>query len=104
MITVALKMLLHNRSRYVLTNTGIAVAFFLSATQVGLMVGGCQTCSAIVRHAGVDVWVMAPQTPAFDYGTPIPRHRLSQVRNVAGAAWAEALFMNFNTWQRPDGG
>jgi putative ABC transport system permease protein len=100
---VALKMLLHKRARFVLTNVGIAAAFFLSAAQVGLMVGWCNTCSAIVRHAGVDVWAMAPQTPAFDYGTAIPRHRVQQVRNAPGVAWAEGMFMAWNIWQRPDG-
>jgi putative ABC transport system permease protein len=103
MVTIAVRMLLHNKSRYLLTNAGIGVAFFLSAAQFGLMVGACHTCSAIVRHAGADVWVMAPQTPAFDYGTAIPRHRMRQVRNVRGVAWAEGMFMCWNTWQRPDG-
>jgi putative ABC transport system permease protein len=102
-LTVAVKMLLHNRSRFALTNAGIAVAFFLSAAQFGLMVGWCNTASAVVRHAGVDLWVMAPHTPAFDYGTPILRHRVQQVRNVPGVAWAEGMVMAWNTWQRPDG-
>jgi putative ABC transport system permease protein len=102
-LAVAVKMLLYNRSRFVLTNAGIAVAFFLSAAQFGMMVGWCNTASAVVRHAGVDLWVMAPHTPAFDYGTPIPRHRLQQVRNVPGVAWAEGMVLAWNTWQRPDG-
>jgi putative ABC transport system permease protein len=103
MLGMALKMLLHKKSRFLLTTAGIGVAFFLSAAQVGLMVGWCNTCSALVRHSGVDVWVMAPQTPAFDYGTAIPRHRIQQVRNVEGVEWAEGLFMGWNIWQRPDG-
>jgi putative ABC transport system permease protein len=96
-------MLLHQKSRFVLTSVGIGAAFFLSAAQLGLLVGWCATCSAIVRYAGVDVWVMAPRTPAFDYGTAIPRHRVFQVRNAPGVAWAEGLFMAWNVWQRPDG-
>ncbi len=100
---LALKMLLHNSARFAVTTAGIAVAFFLSAAQVGLMVGWCNTCSAIVRHAGVDVWLMAEQTPAFDYGTAIPRRRIYQARSVQSVAWAEGMFMAWNTWQRPDG-
>jgi putative ABC transport system permease protein len=46
---------------------------------------------------------MARQTPALDYGTPIPRSRIYEVRNVPGVAWAEGMFMGWNTWQRPDG-
>ena len=103
MHTVAFKMLWHGKVRCTLATLGIAVAFFLSTTQFGLMVGWCNTASAVIRHADVAVWVMAPQTPAFDYGNPIPRHRVYQVRNVPGVAWAEGMVMNWNVWQCADG-
>jgi putative ABC transport system permease protein len=103
MFAIGVRMLLHKRSRFLFANAGIAVAFFLSAAQFGLMVGWCNTCSALIRHADVDLWVMAPKTPAYDYGSPIPRHRIQQVRNCPGVRWAEGLFMAWNTWQRPDG-
>lgn len=96
-------MLLHNKVRSISTIIGIAVAFFLSAAQVGLMVGWCNTTSAIIRHADADVWVMAEQNPAFDYGTPIPKQRLYQVRSVLGVASAECMFMGWMFWRRPDG-
>jgi putative ABC transport system permease protein len=79
------------------------VAFFLSIAQVGLLVGWCNTASAIVRHAGVDIWVMAEQTPAFDYGTNIPEHRIYEIRTVPGVAWAQGMFAGWTYWQRPDG-
>src|SRR5579871_1866401 len=103
MLPIAWAMLWHNRPRLGLTVVGIGVAFFLSAAQVGLLVGWCSTTSAIIRHAGVDVWVMARQTPAFDYGTPIPRNRIYQARSADGVAWAEGMFIGWNYWQRPDG-
>jgi putative ABC transport system permease protein len=103
MLTIAVRMLLQNRSRFVVTVAGIGVAFFLSAAQVGLLVGWCNTTSALIRHAGADVWVMARQTPAYDYGTPIPRTRIYQVRSLDGVAWAEGLFVGWNYWHRPDG-
>jgi putative ABC transport system permease protein len=46
---------------------------------------------------------MAQQTPAFDYGTGIPKRRIHQVRTVPGVAWAQGMFMGWNYWQRPDG-
>lgn len=82
---------------------GLGLLFFLAAAQVGLLVGWCNTNSAIIRHANADVWVMAQRTPAFDYGTAIPQHRIYQVRSVPGVQWAEGMFMAWNTWQRPDG-
>lgn len=97
------RMLLHNRARFVSTVAGIAIAFFLAAAQVGLLVGWSNTISAIINHAGVDIWVMARQTPTFDYGTAIPRHRIQQVRSVPGVVWAEGLFTAWNIWQHRDG-
>jgi putative ABC transport system permease protein len=103
MFCIAIKMLSHKKPRCLLTVLGLGVAFFLTAAQTGLLVGWCNTTSAVIRHAGVDVWVMAPQTPAFDYGTAIPRRRLYQVRSTPGVTWAEAMVVTWNYWQRPDG-
>jgi putative ABC transport system permease protein len=103
MISVAIKMLLHSKVRSISTLIGISVAFILSAAQIGLMVSWCNTVSAIVRHADVDLWVMADRTPAFDYGTPIPKTRLYQVRSVPGVAWAETLTMSWMFLHQPDG-
>jgi putative ABC transport system permease protein len=100
---IAVRMLSERRLRLAFTAAGLATLFFLSAAQVGLLVGWCNTNTAIIRNAGVDVWVMAEQTPAFDYGTPIPRARVTQARNVEGVAWAEAMYMGWNYWQRKDG-
>lgn len=97
------RMLTHNRPRLAFTVLGISAAFFLTAAQAGLLVGWINTVTALVRHSGADMWVMAQHTPAFDYGTAIPRQRIHQARNVPGVAWAEGLFMAWNIWQRPDG-
>src|SRR5205085_8098551 len=103
MMKIAMRMLLHRKSRFAFTVLGIGLLFLLSASQVGLLVGWFNTITAIVRKAGVDVWVMAEQTPGFDYGTAIPRHRIYQVRNVPGVAWAEGMYVGWSVWQRPDG-
>jgi putative ABC transport system permease protein len=103
MFGVAVKMLLHSKVRSISTLLGIAVAFVLSAAQIGLMVSWCNTVSAIVRHADADVWVMADKTPAFDYGTPIPEGRVYQVRSAAGVSWAESLFMSWMFVRQHDG-
>jgi putative ABC transport system permease protein len=103
MMLVAWRMLAHKPGRLVSTWAGLGVLFFLAAIQLGLLVGWCHTVSAIVRHSNADLWIVAKQTPAFDYGTAIPRQRVYQARSVDGVAWAEGLFMAWNIWQRPDG-
>jgi putative ABC transport system permease protein len=100
---VALQMLLYKKARCLFSVVGIGLLFLLSTAQIGMLAGWCSTISAIPRHANVDVWIMAEQTTCWDYGSDIPRHRIQQVRNVPGVAWAEGLFVGFSEWQRPDG-
>lgn len=102
-IPVATQMLFYNQLRFAMTVIGIAIAFFLAAAQIGLLVGWINTNSAIIRHAGVDIWVMAEETRAFDYGTAIPRHRIQQVSSTSGVIWAEGMLMGWATWQNPNG-
>lgn len=96
-------MLSQKRVRLAASVVGLGVLFFLSAAQFGLLVGWCGSCSAIVRHSAADIWIMAPQTQAFDYGTPIPNQRIYQARSCKGVVDAEGMIMAWNTWQRTDG-
>jgi putative ABC transport system permease protein len=100
---IPLRMLTERPLRLGVTGAGIAVSFFLSMAQTGLLVGWSRTNAALIMNAGVDVWVMARRTPAYEFGTAIPRHRVYQVRGAEGVAWAEGLFTAWNVWQCPDG-
>ena len=102
-IPVATKMLFHNRLRFTMTVIGIAIAFFLAAAQIGLLVGWINTNSAIIKHAGVDIWVMAKNTRTFDFGTTIPRHRIQQVSSAPDVSWAEGMLIVWINWQHPEG-
>ena len=102
-LLLALRMIAHRKTRLFLTILGIAALFLLSSAQVGMLVGWCNTISAIIHNAEADIWVMAERSPAFDYGSPIPQHRLYQVRNVPGVGWAEGMLVDWGIWQRPDG-
>lgn len=103
LLKIALKMLAHVKTRCASAVVGVSAAFFLCAAQIGLLVGWCNTTSAIILHADADVWVMARETCAFDYGTAIPQNRIYQVRSVPGVGWAEGMLMTWVYWQRPDG-
>ena len=95
--------LLHRKRQVLLTTLGVSAAFFLAMAQFGLLVGWIHTNTALINHAGVDLWLIAEKTPAWDYGTAIPRQAIYQARSTPGVSWAEGLFMAWNTWQRPDG-
>lgn len=100
---LAWRILSQNKPRTLVAVLGLSVLFFLSVSQVALFIGWCNTVTAIPRHTDADVWVMAERTAALDYATAIPRHRIHQVRNVRGVAWAEGLYTGWVFWQRADG-
>ncbi len=102
-VLVTLRMLLHNKPRLVMALIGVVFSFILSAALLGLLAGWCDTNSAIIRHAGVDLWLMAPMTEAFDYGTALPRNLIYRARSVPGVAWAEGLYKGWDLWKCPNG-
>lgn len=103
LLTIAYRTLLHKKARLVFTVFGLAVLFFLSAAQIGLLIGWINTITAVMAHTNADVWVMAQNAVSWDYGTSIPRHRIYQARNVKGVAWTQGLYVGWSMWQRPDG-
>jgi putative ABC transport system permease protein len=103
MMLAALKMLRHNKGRFTFSVLGLAGLFLLSAAQVGLLVGWCNTITGVMAHAGADVWVMGEGTRAWEYGISLPRQRIYQTRNVQGVAQAEGIYVGWSRWQRPDG-
>lgn len=82
---------------------GVVAGFVLALAQVGMMLGWIDTATLGITRAEADLWVVGEKSPAFDYGSPIPRQRLYQARSVEGVEWAEPLFMAWTIWKRPDG-
>jgi putative ABC transport system permease protein len=81
----------------------VAAGFFLTMAQVGMMMGWLDTSTLAIQRAKADLWVLGMKSPAFDYGSPIPRQRLYQARSVPGVAEAHPLFMSWTIWNRDDG-
>lgn len=100
---LAWHMLAHNRSRLIITILGVSMAFLLAATQFGLLVGWINTTTALIRHAEVDLWVMAEQTAVWDFGIPISRQYIYQAKSVPGVTWAQGLLVSSGMWHRSDG-
>lgn len=96
-------MQISHRAKILASGIGVAAGFFLTMAQIGMMTGWIETCTLIVDRAQVDLWVIGVKSPAFDYGSPIPRQRLYQARSVEGVAEAHPLFMSWTIWNRPDG-
>ncbi len=103
MRSLALRNLLHDRIRFVVTLTGIVFSVVLSAIQLGLFVGFTRATSDVIRHSGADVWVMSRGVGNLENGVAIPEVRAYQVQAVEGVASVQSHLVAFGNWQRPDG-
>ena len=90
---IALKMLTHNRGKYLGIILGITFASLLIAQQASIFCGVMlQTCGQIYDIQGADIWVMDPNVRFIDDIKPLSDNDLYRVRGVEGVAWAVKLY------------
>lgn len=100
---LAWKNLFHDRTRLVVTLTGIVFALVLIVVQFGLFLNFLDTSANVVAHAGADLWVTAPKIPHVNGGAVIPEARRYQALAVPGVAKAVKQNIQFVNWKLPTG-
>jgi putative ABC transport system permease protein len=103
MVDLALRMLLHDRMRFVITVAGVAFAVQLILSQVGLFLGLIHNSSVIVRHIPAELWVTSRNTPNVDFAQPFPDTYVNRVRSIPGVARADNLIVTFVSVTLPSG-
>ena len=89
MHTVALKMLVGDRAKYLGLIFSIAFATMLMSNQISIFIGVMQrTANQIVDVQEADLWVMDPRIRYVDEVEPLTDVQLYDVRGVKGVAWA----------------
>jgi putative ABC transport system permease protein len=93
MNSVAIKMLIGDRAKYLGIIMGITFASLLITQQLGIFVGlMTRTYGAITDLALPDVWVMDPKVQFIDDVKPLQDTELYRVRGIAGVEWAVPLY------------
>src|SRR6266478_5108691 len=103
MVDLALKTLLHDRTRFAITVAGVAFAVLLVLFQVGLFLGLLDNASVTVEHIDADLWVTSKNTPNVDFSHAFPESRVDRVRSVPGVARADNLIVSFLNIDLPSG-
>ena len=103
MASLALRNLLHDRVRLVVTLTGIVFSVVLSAIQLGLFVGFRRATSDLIRLSGADVWVKSEGVTHLESPVPFAESVRYEVLATPGVAAAAKYIANFGAWKRPDG-
>lgn len=103
MLSIALKMLLGDRAKYLGLLFGITFTSFL-VTFAAAYFGGMMTRSfALISEVPADVWVMDPAVVAVDRTINLPASALNRVRNVEGVRSAAPLALASADARFPNG-
>ncbi len=103
MPNLAIKNLLHDKLRTVMTVAGVAFAVTLVFVQVGLFLGLLDNASVTIEHLQADLWVTSRNTPNVDFAHGFPETLVERVRSVPGVARADNLLVQFLNLTLPNG-
>jgi len=103
MVDLALKTLLHDRTRFAITVAGVAFAVLLVLFQVGLFLGLLDNASVTIEHIDADLWVTSKNTPNVDFSHAFPESRVERVRSIPGIERADNLILSFLNIDLPSG-
>ena len=104
MLSIAIKMLLGDRAKFVSLLLGIAFASFLIAFAISYFAGFMSRSYALIEeNPQAQVWVMDPAVRSVDQTINIPANALLRVRSVAGVVGAAPLALGTTDARFPDG-
>jgi len=103
MVDLARKNLLHDKLRFFITVSGVAVAVTLVFVQVGLFMGLLDNATITIEHLDADLWVTSKNTANIDFAQTFPETAVQRVRSVPGVARADNLIVWFMTVALPTG-
>ena len=104
MRSIAIKMLLGDRAKYIGLVFGVTFATLLMAQQVSIFIGlMARTASAIYAVSEADIWVMDTRVRYIEEVEPLRDIELSNVRSVPGVKWAVPFYKGLATIRMNDG-
>lgn len=103
MVSLARRMLLHDRIRFFITVWGVAFAVTLVLVQVGLFWGLLSKSTVTIDNARADLWVTSKNTPNIDFSHTYPATGVLRVRGVPGVERADNVIITFMEIQLPNG-
>jgi putative ABC transport system permease protein len=104
MFDVALKILLYDKVRTLITLIGVIFAVSLIFAQLGIYFGLMETSSTIIDHSPGDIWITSKNSKNFDFSHPIPESLYYHVLSAEGVQWAEKLIVTWANIKQKEGG
>lgn len=104
MFYVALRILLYDKTRSLITLLGVVFAVGLIFNQLGIFLGLMETSSVIVDNTPGDIWITSKNSKNFDFSQPIPDYTHSRVLAEQDIQWAEKLIVAWGIIRQKEGG
>jgi len=104
MVTIAWRMMFHNKLKMAGTLIGVVFAVVLSNQQAGTFLGLIKKNTMFVDYSGADLWIVSPSTLTLQATKPMGISAVYTARATKGVAWAEPLLYAGANIQLPAGG
>ncbi|HSH95770.1 MAG TPA: FtsX-like permease family protein [Roseimicrobium sp.] len=92
MYSIALKMLLGDRAKYIMLISGLTFATLLMTQQAGVFVGILGWTKGNLKNMRAPIWVVDPKVEQVNEVKPMRDTDVSRVRSVPGVAWAVPMY------------
>lgn len=104
MFYVALRILLYDKVRSLITLLGVVFAVGLIFNQLGMFLGLMETSSALIDRTRGDIWVTSKNSKNFDFAQPFPVYIHNHVLSDPGIESAEKLIVAWGIIRQKEGG
>ena len=103
-VKLAIRNLLHDRARFLVTLIGVLFAVVLLAVQLGLYLGARKMISGMVAHTTGDIWIAAYGANSFEQAPILTGRERFLALSVPGVASVSPLVVSFSGWRKPNSG
>ena len=103
-VKLAIRNLLHDRARFLVTLVGVLFAVVLLAVQLGLYLGARKMIVGMAEHTQGDIWIAAYGANSFEQAPILTGRERFLALSVPGVASVTPLVVSFSGWRKPDSG
>jgi len=104
MFYVALRILLYDKIRTLITLIGVVFAVSLIFAQLGIYFGLMETSSVIIDNTPSDIWITSQNSKNFDFSQPFPEYKYFHTLSTDGVQWADKLIVAWALIRQKEGG
>jgi len=103
MIWLALRLVLHNSTRLIVTLVAVIFSAYLTLTEVALYIGMMENATSVIRHSGADLWIASKGIQNFDFPKLFSEDRVKQVLGLPDVLWAKQIILTWGFLKLADG-